>query len=173
MRSRRPKPSLSFEQRFEVEPGSKAQVDFASFKTSFGTVLLMEAEAQLTVLAGLHEAFIAFGGVPRGALFDRLKTAVSGQQSGGEPIFNAEMLRFAAHYGFQPLACRPYRAKTKGRVERAVSYLRKGFFYGRSFRDLEDLNEQCRHCWPKSPTRVSTALRATCLSCGWSGNCVA
>ena len=52
------------------------------------------------------------------------------------------MLRFAHHYGFQPTACRPYRAKTKGRVERAVSYLRHSFFYGRSFRDLEDLNSQ-------------------------------
>jgi hypothetical protein len=52
------------------------------------------------------------------------------------------MLRFAHHYGFQPTACQPYRAKTKGRVERAVSYLRRNFFYGRVFRDLEDLNSQ-------------------------------
>lgn len=52
------------------------------------------------------------------------------------------MLRFAAPYGFRPLACRPYRAKTKVHVERAESYLRRNFFYGRRFRDLEDLNGQ-------------------------------
>jgi len=46
------------------------------------------------------------------------------------------------HYGFQPKACRPYRAKTKGKIERSVSYLRHNFFYGRQFRDLEDLNNQ-------------------------------
>ena len=55
------------------------------------------------------------------------------------------MLRFAAHHGFQPRACRPYRAKTKGRVERAVSYLRRNFYYGRVFRDVEDLNRQAEN----------------------------
>src|SRR5262249_47356712 len=98
---------------------------------------------QLTVLGGLHRAFQAFGGVPRTLLFDRMRTAVSGAEADGTAIFNAELLRFAAHYGFQPVACRPYRAQTKGRVERAVSYLRSSFFYARSFRDLADLNAQC------------------------------
>ena len=63
-------------------------------------------------------------------------------ESDGKAVFNEEMLRFADHYGFRPLACQPYRAKTKGRVERAVSYLRRNFYYGRCFRDLEDLNSQ-------------------------------
>ena len=71
-----------------------------------------------------------------------MRTAVAGSEPGGAAVFNAEMLRFADRYGFKPVACRPYRAKTKGRVEWAVSYLRGSFFYGRSFRDLEDLNTQ-------------------------------
>jgi hypothetical protein len=75
-------------------------------------------------------------------LFDRMKTAVSSAGENGKALFNAEMLRFSQHYGFAPRACRPYRAKTKGRVERAVSYLRHSFFYARTFRDLEDLNAQ-------------------------------
>jgi transposase len=158
LREHRPRPTLSFEQRFEVEPGSQAQVDFATFRTPFGVVhaLLVVLswsrllwvrfsfhQDQLTLLGGLHSAFVAFGGVPRTVLFDRLRAAVAGQTADGSAIFNEELLRFAAHYGFQPRACRPYRAQTKGRVERAVSYLRQGFFYGRSFRDLEDLNSQC------------------------------
>lgn len=157
VRSIRPKALLLLEQRFEVAPAQQAQVDFATFKTDFGIVhaLLVvlsysrylwvrffSHEDQLTVLSGLHQAFLAFGGVPRTLLFDRMKTAVACSDPSGKAIFNDEMLRFAHHYGFQPTACRPYRAKTKGRVERAVSYLRRNFFYGRSFRDLEDLNNQ-------------------------------
>ncbi len=158
LRALRPKPPVPIEQRFEVEPGGQAQVDFATFKTPFGTVyaLLMVLswsralwvrfvmhQDQLTLLGGLHQGFVSFGGVPRTVLFDRMRTAVAGSGAEIPAVFNAEMLRFASHYGFSPRACRPYRAKTKGRVERAVSYLRQSFFYGRSFRDLDDLNAQC------------------------------
>lgn len=55
---------------------------------------------------------------------------------------NAEFLRFAAHWGFRVRACRPYRAKTKGKVERPIGYVRQGFFYGRSFLNDADLNAQ-------------------------------
>ena len=127
------------------------------FKTEFGTVYALLAvlswssvlyarfglhQDQVTLLGGLHRAFIAFGGVPKTVLFDRMKTAVAGSGPDGKVEFNAEMIRFGAHYGFRPRACAPYRAKTKGKVERSVSYLRHSFFYGRKFRDLEDLNLQ-------------------------------
>src|SRR5690606_24285239 len=55
---------------------------------------------------------------------------------------NAEFMRFAAHWDFRIRACRPYRAKTKGKVERPVSYVRQSFFYGRSFLNDDDLNAQ-------------------------------
>ena len=55
------------------------------------------------------------------------------------------MLDLARHYGFHPKACRPYRAKTKGKVERPFRYIREDFFLARSFRNLEDLNAQLRH----------------------------
>ena len=157
MRTIRPPAPLIFEQRFEGAPGEQAQLDFATFRTPFGTVYALLVvlgwsralwvrfsfhQDQLTVLGGLHRAFVAFGGVPRTVLFDRMKTAVADTEPAGNAIFNAELLRFAAHYGFRPRACRPYRAKTKGKVERGVSYLRSGFFYGRTFRDLDDLNSQ-------------------------------
>jgi transposase len=153
----RRKAPVALERRFDVSPGEQAQVDFATFKTPFGTVhaLLVVLswsrhlrvrfychQDQLTVLGGLHRAFVGFGGVPRTVLFDRMRAAVAGSGENGQAVFSAEMLRFASHYGFRPRACRPYRAKTKGRVERAVSYLRRSFFYGRLFRDLEDLNTQ-------------------------------
>jgi transposase len=169
----RPRPPLELERRFEVSPGEQAQVDFATFKTDFGVVYALLVvlswsrylwvrfflhQDQLTVLAGLHQAFVSFCGVPATALFDRMKTAVARTESDGKAVFNEEMLRFAAYYGFRPLACRPYRAKTKGRVERAVSYLRHNFFYGRRFRDLEDLNGQLEK-WLKDT--ANTRLHGT------------
>ncbi|MCK9525789.1 MAG: IS21 family transposase [Limnochordia bacterium] len=157
VRAQRPDSPLSFELRFEVNPGEQAQADFATFKTDFGTVYAFLAvlswsrylwvhfyshQDQLSVFNGLHRAFIAYGGIPRTVLFDRMKAAVARSGNNGTAVFNEEMMRFASHYGFRPKACQPYRAKTKGRVERAVSYLRHNFFYGRRFNDIADLNLQ-------------------------------
>src|SRR5262245_60522788 len=58
---------------------------------------------------------------------------------------NPPLIPSTRHYGFQPKACRPYRAKTKGKVERPFRYVREDFFLGRSFRNLDDLNAQFRH----------------------------
>ena len=57
-------------------------------------------------------------------------------------MLNAEFLRFAAHWGFMPSSCRPYRAQSKGKVERPIRYIRESFFYGRTFANDDDLNEQ-------------------------------
>jgi hypothetical protein len=51
-------------------------------------------------------------------------------------------MRFAAHWDFRVRACRPYRAQTKGKVERPIGYVRQGFFYGRTFLNDADLNAQ-------------------------------
>jgi hypothetical protein len=63
--------------------------------------------------------------------------------TGGRLLENPEFLRFAAHWGFRIRACRPYRAQTKGKVERPVSYLRSSFLYGRTFLGDGDLADQC------------------------------
>lgn len=67
-----------------------------------------------------------FGGVPRELLFDQMRTVVvsDDRSSGGGLVLNAEFLRFAAHWGFVPRSCRPYRAQTKGKVERPIRYVR-------------------------------------------------
>ena len=61
---------------------------------------------------------------------------------GGELVLNAEFLRVAAHWGFHPRACRPYRGADEGKVERPIRYIRDSFFYGRAFANDEDLNAQ-------------------------------
>ena len=74
-----------------------------------------------------------------------MKTAVIGEDAEGLVIYNRALVDLARHYGFQPRACRPYRAKTKGKVERPFRYIREDFFLGGAFRNLDDLNEQLRH----------------------------
>ena len=77
---------------------------------------------------------------------EALLTVLSDDRTGGGELvmkwMNAEFLRFAAHWGFMPRACRSYRAQTKGKVERPSRYLRDSFFYGREFVNDEDLNQQ-------------------------------
>jgi hypothetical protein len=59
-------------------------------------------------------------------------------------VYNRTLLAFARHFGYLPKACKAYRAKTKGKVERPFRYIREDFFLGRSFRNLDDLNAQFR-----------------------------
>jgi len=156
-----PKP---YEVRFETPPGYQAQVDFARFVTTFtdepgvtrivwlfSLVLghsrhifarfVMHQDLQ-TLLRCHMLAFDTIGGVPIEILYDRMKTAVTGEDGNGHIIYNRSLIALSQHYGFLPRACRPYRAKTKGKVERPFSYIRQDFFLGRTFRNLDDLNAQ-------------------------------
>jgi transposase len=166
LRTIRPKPLPPFERRFETPPGRQAQVDFAFFRTEFsdepggerivwlfslvlGHSRMMWArfvarQDLQTVLRCHIAAFEALGGVPAEILYDRMKTAVLGEIDDQGIAYNAKLLALAAHYGFLPKACKPYRAKTKGKVERPFRYVREDFFLGRSFRNLDDLNAQFR-----------------------------
>jgi transposase len=166
LRDVRPAADAGFEVRFETAPGEQGQVDFAQFQVVFtdepsmprivwlfsmvlGYSRLIWARFVMhqdlaTVLRCHVAAFEAFGGAPRELLYDRMKTAVTGE---GEPdgiIYNRALIDLARHYSFYPKACRPYRAKTKGKVERPFRYIREDFFLARSFRNLADLNEQLR-----------------------------
>ena len=80
-------------------------------------------QTMAVLLEGLERAFTAFGGVPQELLFDQMRSVVLSDDrlSGGDLMLNAEFLRFAAHWGFRPRACKPYRAQTKGKVERPLA----------------------------------------------------
>ena len=95
-----------------------------------------------TLLRCQAAAFEAFGGVPEQILFDRMRTVFSREDpDSGHIIYNPTLIAFARHYGYLPKAGQPYRAKTKGKVERPFRYIREDFFLGRNFRNLDDLNE--------------------------------
>ena len=133
LRDLRPAKATGFEIRFETLPGEQAQVDFAQFAVEFadepgvrrivwlfsmvlGHSRLIWARFVLhqdlqTVLRCHMAAFAAIGGAPREILYDRMKTAVIGEDPDGLVVYNRALVDLARHYGFQPRACRPYRAK--------------------------------------------------------------
>jgi transposase len=164
VREVRPVVVPGFEVRFETEPGQQAQVDFAHFKVAFDDEpqqlrvvwlfsLVLGHSRYLFARFGLHqdlqtllrlhiEAFEHLSGVPQEILYDRMKTAVLGEDEDEHIVYNRSLLALAAHYGFSPRACKAYRAKTKGKVERPFRYIRQDFFLGGRFANLEDLNAQ-------------------------------
>jgi transposase len=158
----RPRPEPEPVVRFETPPGLQAQVDFADFRFPWGkrhALLVVLGYSRLlwlrfyprqtmrTVIAGLEAAFGSFGGVPHELLFDQMKAVIleDRRPAGGRLLENAEFLRFAHHCGFRIRACRPYRAQTKGKVERPVGYVRSNFVYGREFLGDRDLEAQLQH----------------------------
>jgi len=162
VREIRPLPLEEAVQRFETPAGFQGQVDFATFNLPWGrryALVVVLGYSRLlwlrfyarqnmqTLFAGLESAFGSFGGVPQELLFDQMRSVVIGDDRlcDGALVMNSEFLRFAAHWGFRPRACRPYRAKTKGKVERPIRYLRESFFYGRTFLNDADLNAQAEY----------------------------
>lgn len=159
VRAVRPRAVVEPIQRFETPPGHQAQVDFAHFRLPWGRrwallvvlgysrllwVRFFDRQDSRTLFTGLEQAFAFFGGVPREILFDQMRSVVVADDrfEGGRLIENPEFIRFAHHWRFRPRACRPYRAKTKGKVERPIRYVRGSFFYGRHFVSDGDLNAQ-------------------------------
>ncbi|OOY02649.1 IS21 family transposase [Thioclava sp. F28-4] len=164
LREVRPARHAPFERRFETPPGKQAQVDFAEFTVEFtdkpGVVRkvwlfslvlghsrwlwgrFVASQNLQSVLRCHIAAFAALGGVPEEILYDRMKTAVIGEDEAGVVTYNAALVALLNHYGAVPRACQPYRAKTKGKVERPFRYIRQDFFLARTFRNIDDLNTQ-------------------------------
>jgi transposase len=91
---------------------------------------------------GVIRSFEYFGGVTQEVLVDNQKSAVLQASNSGSPRFNERFVDLASHYGFTPRACRPYRARTKGKDERMVGYVKRNFFVRyRSFESWEHLNQ--------------------------------
>jgi len=90
---------------------------------------------------GHVDAFAFFQGVPRVLLYDNLKSAVL-ERTAHAIHFNDRLLALARHYRFEPRPVAVRRGNEKGRVERAIRFIRNSFFAGRAFRDVDDLNQQ-------------------------------
>jgi transposase len=147
--------------RFETEPGQQAQIDWAHCRLPWGVryalVVVLGYSRLLwlqfyprqdlaTLLFGLEACFTAWGGAVSELLFDQMRAVLTRDDrlTGGGLVHNLELLRFARHWGCRVKVCRPYRAQTKGKVERPIRYLRDSFLYGRTFVSDADLNAQVR-----------------------------
>jgi transposase len=139
--------------RFETAPGQQMQADFGEKTVRIageevpvhlcvltlgysrrGFVAAFPNEKQENWLTGLQEGFRHFGGVPREVLLDNPRALVlRHNRSTGELVFHERLLAFAAYWGFTPKACAPYRARTKGKVENGVGYVKKSALAGHVF----------------------------------------
>jgi transposase len=165
----RPRPTAEAYLRLKTLPGEQSQVDWGHFgKLNVGRakrdllafVMVLSYSRRIFLrfylgqqtenfLRGHEAAFTAWNGVSRRVLYDNLKSAVLERQ--GDAIrFNPLLLDFAGHYRFEPRPVAVARGNEKGRVERAIRYVRTSFFMGRQYKDLDDLNHQAQQ-WCDGP----------------------
>ncbi|HUK91562.1 MAG TPA: IS21 family transposase [Blastocatellia bacterium] len=173
--------------RLVTLPGEQAQADWAHFgevtigrarrrlycfviTLSYSRALWLEfffnQSLENVILAHVH-AFEDWGGVARAVLYDNMKSVVL-ERRGDLIRFHPRLLELCGHYHFAARPCRPGRGNEKGRVERAIRYIRESFFAARSFTTIDDLNRQAlawrdeiahRRPWPADASRtVAVAL---------------
>ena len=149
--------------RFETEPGAQAQMDWSTYTLNFEQEGRRRVELFSYILGYSRRQYICFterqdfettvrqhiaafehlDGVAAVCLYDNMKVVVTGWED-GQPVYNTRFLSFATHYGYKPWACQARRPETKGKIERPFDYVEKNLLNGRSFRNLEHLNEVAR-----------------------------
>lgn len=139
-KQREPEPVI----RFETPAGKQMQADFTTIRRgsqplkafvatlgfSRATYVRFSAREDSDAwLTGLREAFAYFGGVTEEVLFDNAGTVITERDAYGEGLhrWQTDLAELAEQYGFRPRVCRPYRAQTKGKVERFNGYLKGSF----------------------------------------------
>src|SRR5271167_2538943 len=177
----RPRPAAEAYLRLRTLPGEQAQCDWAHFghvtigrarRPLMAFVMVLSYSRHIFLrfcldarmenfLRGHLAAFAAWQGVPRVVLYDNLRSAVL-ERHGDAIRFNPVLLDFAGHYRYEPRPVAIARGNEKGRVEKAIRFVRDAFFAARAFADLDDLNAQadawCRgqaadRCCPEDHTR--------------------
>ncbi len=157
----RPRPAAEAYLRLRTLPGEQAQVDWGYFggihidgatRKLYAFVMVLSFSRAVffrfylgmmteDFLLGHERAFFFFGGVARTLLYDNLKSCVL-ERKGDAIRYHPLMVEFSGHYRFKPLPVGVRRGNEKGRVERAIRYIRSSFFMGRKWKDLADLNAQ-------------------------------
>jgi transposase len=146
--------------RHETAPGRQMQIDFGEKEMQIGGALVrvhiftatlgysrrqyvqaFRGETQSSWFEGIESALRYFGGVPQEVLVDNAKALVThNDRASGELLLNEKFKALAAYWGFQIRTCAPYRARTKGKVERYVGYGKNNGLAGRIFENWEALS---------------------------------
>ena len=179
----RPRRTAEAYLRLRTLPGEQAQVDWAHFgKLTIGRaqrplmafVMVLSysrhvfvrfylSAAMASFLRGHVDAFAFFDAVPRVVLYDNLKSAVI-ERRGQAIHFNPTLLELAAHYRFEPRPVAPYRGNEKGRVERAIRFIRERFLpHASSVTSMISMHKHCTGVWV--PQRNARALKTRLKVC--------
>lgn len=151
-------------QRYETKPGEQVQFDWGEFVYEhegkahkvYGFVAILGYSRMRfvrfvkrcdtpTLIRCLMEAFEYFGGLPKVALTDRMKSVLL-EMVENKPRWNSRFADFMVSIGVAARVCKPYTPQTKGKVERSVSHVKKSLWGGITFTDLDDLNRQA-YAW--------------------------
>lgn len=151
-------------QRYETKPGEQMQFDWGEFvyeedgqmRKFYGFVAILGYSRMRfvtfvkrcdtpTLIRCLMEAFEHFGGLTKTALTDRMKSVLL-EMEDNKPRWNPRFADFMVSIGMGARVCKAYTPQTKGKVERTVSHVKKSFWAGVSFTDLDDLNRQA-YAW--------------------------
>lgn len=148
-------------ERYEVPPGDEMQIDFGfddiflngnKTRICFFVAVLSysrrvfvkayPAEMQAAWFNGIESAFQHFNGIPIAVVSDNTRCLVDGRGENGQTLFNRRYLQLSRYWQFVPVNCKPYRAKTKGKVERMVGYVKTSCLSGLEAKDWKDLQQQ-------------------------------
>jgi transposase len=151
-------------QRYESKPGEQLQFDWGEFvyeeegktKKFYGFVAILGYSRMRfttfvkrcdtpTLIRCFMEACEYFGGLTQVALTDRMKSVLLEMEE-QKPRWNPRFADFMVSIGMTTRVCKPYTPQTKGKVERTVNHVKKSFWAGVTFTDLDDLNRQA-HGW--------------------------
>jgi transposase len=160
--------------RVETAPGAQMQVDFGEKRVTVGTlevtifllVAVLSYSRRVFVKAFLRErqddwregiaaAFGHFGGVPQVVLGDNARALVVGRdRATGTVTFHPAYLAFCRDWDVQPRTCAPYRARSKGKVESGVKYVKRNALAGRTFASFAALEAHLAAWMPEADARI-------------------
>jgi transposase len=163
--------------RYETKPGEQMQYDWGevqyehqgqprklyAFTAVLGYsrmrfVIFVKRCDTPTMIRCMMEAFEYFGGLPKAALTDRMKSVFLAMED-DVPKWNPLFADFMAALGVAPRVCKPYKPQTKGKVERSVGLIKDNFWPGVRFTDIDDLNEQARRWCDRRNQKVHRTTR--------------